>query len=82
MSSEEMSNFTRRIEDICIDMEAGENILCTDMEHNHLRLYGLIRRVKSGDQVDPDIDFTISVKGKCVAQIALKAREAKEATND
>lgn len=77
-----MSTFTRRIEDLCIEMEAGENILCTDMEHNHLRLHGLIRRVKPGDQVDQDIDFTISVKGKCVAQIALKTRERKEATND
>ena len=79
MSSEGMSIFTRRIEDLCIEMEAGENVLCTEEEENHLRLHGLIRRVKPTDQVDSDIDFTISVKGKCLAKIALKEREKKEA---
>lgn len=69
-----MIDTKERIDDLLIEMEAGENILCTDEEEKHMRLLGLIRRVSDKDHGLGDCDYTISKKGKLQAKIALKNR--------
>lgn len=81
--SEEAKDMTPdRLADLCIEMEAGENILCTEEEEKELRLRGYIRKVKPTDKVDSDIDYTISKKGQLYARYALMQREKPEALHE